>query len=202
MNTSIEKKFGKLIEIFSSERFLHMEGLGGEVPYFVALYDASEQNQAEDLIRHMIKNLKTKGVSVLLVDLYDLSIEKIKNRIPGTDLLDRIISEEKNWSMEDKKKNIQALLNIKNVIIPAIESKFKKGNYDILFIKGCGEVFPYIRSHHILEQLQPVISDCPVVMFFPGEFKHVTGVGACLKLFSRIEDNYYYRAKDLDHYEI
>ena len=41
-------------------------------------------------------------------------------------------------------------------------------------------MFPFLRTHTILESLQPAMVSLPVVMFFPGEYVHEEngGIGA------------------------
>ncbi|WP_412030654.1 DUF1788 domain-containing protein [Anaerosalibacter bizertensis] len=58
----------------------------------------------------------------------------------------------------------------------------------MVFITGVGKVWPAIRAHTILNNLQPVVK-VPVVMFFPGKYS-----GLELHLFNKIKDENYYRA--------
>ena len=74
--------------------------------------------------------------------------------------------------------------------------------FDILFITGVGEVFPYIRSHTVLNNLQSTAKDHPTLMFFPGEYTHSLETGASLDLFGRLHDDKYYRAFNIYHTQI
>ena len=67
-------------------------------------------------------------------------------------------------------------------------------DYDVLFLCGIGEVFPYIRSHNVLNNLQSTAKDKPTVLFFPGEYRHSLAQGASLELFGLLHDDKYYRA--------
>ena len=73
--------------------------------------------------------------------------------------------------------------------------------FDVMFITGVGEVFPYIRSHNVLNNLQSTAKDKPTVMFFPGAYTHSLETGASLDLFGRLHDDKYYRAFNIYHYE-
>ena len=55
-------------------------------------------------------------------------------------------------------------------------------------------MFPYIRSHNVLNNLQSVACEKPTVMFFPGVYTHSQESGASLDLFGRLRDDKYYRA--------
>jgi len=70
------------------------------------------------------------------------------------------------------------------------------------FITGVGEVFPYIRSHNVLNNLQSVAKTHPTVMFFPGEYIHSDDIGSALELFGCLEDDRYYRAFNIYDYQI
>ena len=63
---------------------------------------------------------------------------------------------------------------------------------DVLLITGVGAVFPYMRSHKILDNIQHIFSDIPVVMLYPGEYN-----GNELTLFGQFLDGNYYRAFNL-----
>ena len=47
-------------------------------------------------------------------------------------------------------------------------SKIKErlGNHNVVLITGVGKVYPFVRSHTILNNLQEVIDKVPVIMFF------------------------------------
>ncbi|HLR21767.1 MAG TPA: DUF1788 domain-containing protein [Tissierellaceae bacterium] len=59
----------------------------------------------------------------------------------------------------------------------------------VVFITGVGKIFPFVRSHRILNKLHLVFDRIPVVLFYPGEYD-----GQSLILFSEFKDENYYRA--------
>jgi len=78
----------------------------------------------------------------------------------------------------------------------------RQQEFDVMFITGVGEVFPYIRSHNVLNNLQSTAKDRPTVMFFPGEYTQSLESGASLDLFGRLHDDKYYRAFNIFHVEV
>ena len=64
-----------------------------------------------------------------------------------------------------------------------------------------GEVFPFLRSHILLNNLQSVVTDMPMVLFFPGEYITSYEHGFKLNLFGKFEGPYY-RAFKLEDYVI
>lgn len=63
---------------------------------------------------------------------------------------------------------------------------------DVLLITGVGQIYPFMRAHQILGAIQPVITDLPVVMLYPGSYN-----GQSIKLFNKFLDDNYYRAFSL-----
>jgi hypothetical protein len=63
----------------------------------------------------------------------------------------------------------------------------KKG--DVLLLTGVGEVYPFMRIHSLLEELQTGFDDIPIVVLYPGSFD-----GRSVILFNEFKPNEYYRA--------
>jgi hypothetical protein len=77
-----------------------------------------------------------------------------------------------------------------------------RSEFDVLFLDGVGEVYPYIRSHNVLNNLQKAgegkayghVLSRPVHAFLEK--------GASLDLFGRLRDDKYYRAFNIYDCEI
>ena len=89
---------------------------------------------------------------------------------------------------------VEIIEDVENIIIPSIVERMDIEPFDVLFLTGVGEVFPYIRSHNILNNLQKRAKEKPTLMFFPGIYQHSLERGASLDLFGCISDDKYYRA--------
>ena len=134
---------------------------------------------------------------MLEISLYDLTIDLLKAREgsdEGVSLWEQILAGEPEWEKEALLELLQGVLDIKEHLIPAIGERIAQADYDVLFLSGIGEVFPYIRSHNVLNNLQSTAKDKPTVMFFPGEYRHSLEQGASLELFGLLHDDKYYRA--------
>ena len=77
-NAHLKDRFNRLLKVISHERFLKMEGIGSEVPFFICPYDPKDSLEMESLQKNLLKNLDKKGISVLALDLYDLTIDMMK----------------------------------------------------------------------------------------------------------------------------
>ncbi|SMP85910.1 protein of unknown function [Epsilonproteobacteria bacterium SCGC AD-308-P11] len=195
---SISDRYEHLLKVMSSERFKNKEGLGNEVPFFICPFKPKETPEVEKLHHQLANKLTQSGTPILEINLYDLAIDILKEN----DDWDYYLGEEGNMTKDRFKEELQSILDIETVFTPAIASIMKKSTFDILFITGVGEVFPYIRSHNILNNLQKIAKDKPTVMFFPGDYKHSLESGASLELFEKLRDDKYYRAFNIFHYEV
>jgi hypothetical protein len=190
--------FEHLLAVLSSERFLRKQGLGNEVPFFIYPFDPRNAVDVATIRSHLISQLLERGVSVLDINLYDLAFRLLNERGIWHDVL----AAEPNISKEELKELLQGVLDPAQHLVPAIAQEMRRNSFDILFISGIGEVFPYIRSHNVLNNLQSTAKDQPTLLFFPGQYTHGLATGASLELFGRLHDDKYYRAFNILHYEV
>jgi hypothetical protein len=94
------------------------------------------------------------------------------------------------------------VLDPKANLIPRIGKAMEAAPHDVIFLSGVGDVYPYIRSHNVLNNLQSTAKDKPTVLFFPGSYTHALATGASLDLFGRLHDDKYYRAFNILNYEV
>lgn len=201
----LSNRFEHLLSVIGSERFLQMRGLNNDLPFYICEFRANEAVELQRLQRQLINALSHlsipclggRGVKVLDINLYDLSIELLQQREgsgEGSRLWDEILAIEPDVEKNSLLELLQNVLGIEEYLIPAIGERLHKADYDVLFLSGIGEVFPYIRSHNVLNNLQSTAKDKPTVLFFPGEYRHSLEQGASLELFGLLHDDKYYRA--------
>lgn len=189
----IVENFKVIFEVTSSSKFLKMEGLSGEIPFWIAPYDIQFQDFAAEQFEHLVNKLKHQGIEVLILDLFELSIELINNHIG----LDKMFQVEKKKDKIKFKKALQSTLNLHERFVPLIVEKVKDAQPKILILKGVSAVYPFIRSHNVLNNLQSAITEIPTLMFFPGEYN-----GRALNLFGNLKDDNYYRAFNIFEYKL
>lgn len=191
--SSLSQQEEHLFAVLSGKRFLQMEGLSNEVPFFIYPYPpevALHMAQAKKRVRN---KLAQKGITVREINLYELTIELLQER----GVWDRVLQAEAETDKGDFREMLQGMLDPQLHIAPAIRAKIEDGGFDILFISGIGEVFPYIRSHNVLNNLQSVVTGKPMLMFFPGRYEQSDTLGSSLVLFGLMKDDQYYRAKNI-----
>lgn len=179
-----------LLNVVSSHRFRNNEGLNNEVPFHICPFEPEISPNMMQAVKQLKNELADKGVGVLEINLYDLVIEILKKEGDWEWLIDN----ETTLSRGELIEELQGILDTESVLMPAIVKTMHAASYSVIFITGVGEVFPYIRSHNILNNLQKVAKEQPTLMFFPGKYQHSLASGASLRLFDRLTDDKYYRA--------
>ena len=195
---NMQERFQHLFSVISGKRFLRRQGLGNEVPFFICPFQAKESVEMERLQKQLVNRLEQSGVQVLEINLYDLSIKLLKER----GIWGQILDLEASVSKDQLKELLQGVLDPEAHLIPAIAHKMAATEFDVLLLSGIGEVFPYIRSHNVLNNLQSTAKEKPTVLFFPGDYTHSLEVGASLDLFGKLHDDKYYRAFNIFHCEV
>lgn len=193
----ISERLEHMFTIISGERFLKMQGLGNEVPFFICPFKPEEAVEMERLRRQLVNRLEQAGLSILNINLYDLAVEMLQER----DIWEQVLEVEPTVAKDELKELLQGVLDPEGHLVPAIAAKMAESEFEVLFLSGIGEVFPYIRSHNVLNNLQSTAKDQPTLMFFPGTYTHTLETGASLDLFGRLHDDKYYRAFNIYHCE-
>ena len=182
-----------LFAVLSGERFLKMEGLSNEVPFFIYPYEPEHALDVAKAKKRVKNRLSGKGIEVREINLYDLSVDVLKERGDW----DEVLQVEPELNKAEFTEMLQSMLNPQQHLAPAIRERLADGEFDIVFLTGIGEVFPYIRSHNVLNNLQSVVKGKPMLMFFPGRYEQSDTLGSSLVLFGRLKDDQYYRAKNI-----
>jgi hypothetical protein len=186
----LSQKFNNLYQKISSNRFLNKEALGGEIPFFISTYEAEQELQVRDSIKMLKNKLNNTGVNVLEINLYDTVCEILEEK--GG--MERMFRVEKAKGKSKFLKALQSTLNIHEIFMPRIAEKISSSQGRVYFLTGVGLVYPFIRSHTILNNLQNVAKEAPTVCFFPGEYD-----GHSLNLFGKLKDDNYYRAFNIEN---
>ena len=186
-----------VLAVLSSDRFLRMEGLGNEVPFFIWPYPPEQELEVQSANSRIVDRLRTtRGLSVLVVDLFELAVELLEGR--GGNMLERLEQIEPTRSRSAFRRDLQRMLDPEQHIVPAIERRIEaEAGVDLLVLTGIGRVFPFIRSHNVLNNLQVAVPDFPVLMLFPGEYSQTASLGSSLVQFNLLTDDQYYRAKNI-----
>ena len=169
------------------------KNLGGELPLFIQPIPNQGQTELKDQTQRLVNRLVKENKTAMSIDLYDLCVTLLEEE----DVLETILEEEKNLEQGDIVSTIDSILDIKSVVIPRISEMISEQNPDFAFITGVGRVYPFIRSHGILNNLDELAKQNNIILFFPGEYNNLQ-----LSLFGVISDENYYRGHNLDEINV
>jgi hypothetical protein len=195
------KRFEHAYAVMSSRRFLGREGLGNEVPYFILPYAPEDEPRVEEERRRLINKLRTTaGVAVCDVDLWAVACDMWQE----TGQWEQILAAESTMSKSTFGEAVTNVVSPGSHLSPRIVSIVAEQDPrpDVVVLSNVGRLFPMVRSHTILNTMQPLLSDIPVVLVFPGSYRQSPTQGSSLVLFDRLTDDDYYRAFDLLELEV
>lgn len=183
--SDILKELDKISLRLSDESFLTNKGLSNEVGIHVFCYNPED----ELTVRKYFESLKADGSApyrLIECDLYRIFLSICEDK--------HILKSIPN--MEERKGKEYLVEQLQKVATPeAFVSKMKYESHktgDVLLITGVGKVYPFMRSHKILDNIQHIFADIPILMLYPGTFN-----GQDLDLFGKFLDGHYYRAFNL-----
>ncbi|UGT67961.1 DUF1788 domain-containing protein [Nocardia gipuzkoensis] len=181
-------------DVLRSERFLKMEGLSKEVPFFIYHFPPSWALDVDDMRDRVQTKLQSdEGRSVVEINLYDLAVELLKAR----GVWERVLDLEPTMDKSEFRGVLQGMLDPHDHLAPAIRARLDEQSSDMVFLTGIGEVFPFIRTHTVLENLQSVVVGRPMLVWFPGTYEFTQTAGHQLRALNLGASDSYYRAKDI-----
>ena len=202
ISTTTNNFSDRLFDVLSHPNFLGMKGLANEVPIFIRTYNPAEEDSVRRLVESLAVRLRSKGITLRTLDLFDLVLEELEEN----QILDDLLRDEATYEKVDLLSTLQNYSDPKTHLIPRLIRAIGEDAVQLTLVTGSGRVSPFLRTHTILESLQPAMLRRPVVIFFPGEYLQDAGGGSHLQLFGSIPspkiNNPYYRAMNLDHYRI
>lgn len=175
----------KISDRLSEEAFLGNKGLSNEVGIHVFCYDPSY----EQTVRTYFDNLKCqtdKPYRLIECDLFKIFLKICEEKR----ILQSIPNMEERKGKEFLSQQIQKIATPQAFIEKMMYEPHRHG--DVLMITGVGKVYPFARSHKILDNIQHIFADIPILMLYPGTFN-----GQDLCLFGKFLDGNYYRAFNL-----
>ncbi len=189
---SLIERFSLIETKLSDAQLLLNLGKANELPFFIFDYDPKN----ELLVRDEVIKLKKNNSNIQEFDLFEIIVKLLKDE----GYLETVKEYETQYDSEILLSQLfQPFLSLEEddnpVIRYFIDNVIDDGNH-IILITGVGKAYPIIRSHTILNKLQPIVKNNPVVMMYPGRYDLNNTM--CLRLFERLGDDNYYRAFPLE----
>jgi len=185
---SLNERFVDLEDRMISVASLTRYGTANDLKFYIFDYNPKD----ELMIRKEVIKLKSRNPDIVEFDLFEMMLEIIDEEGYLEDIQRMESDYEKDLLLREV---FQPLLSVEENDNSFID-KFKNGVEDdgksIVLITGIGKAFPIIRSHTILNNLQSIFRNNPVVMMYPGRYEIKNAM--TLRLFERLDDDNYYRA--------
>lgn len=181
----LEKRLELLKDKVQEDAFLNARGIGNEIPFWIFDYPAEKELLVRGTVNKMASNMQKKSLNVLVIDLYKMCLG----------ILETSISFDKIHEFETRKGSDELLKKLKIILKPEVIKKtiqrqmVASGDVQLIFLTGIGKAWPLVRSHSILNNLQPILGNIPLVIFYPGKYDNHE-----LSLFGKFKDANYYRA--------
>ena len=175
----------RLFKTLSHPHFLAMKGLANEVPIFIQTYDPAQEDAIRRMVASLAMRLQSKGITIKALDLFNLVLEELEEH----NILEDLVRDEASSQKVEILETLQNYSDPKTHLIPRLIRAIGEDGTQLTLITGPGRIFPFLRTHTILESLQPAMLRHPVVRLFGS-------------IPSPRINNPYYRATNLDHYRL
>lgn len=180
--SNINEKLDRLRSLFQDQDFLTGKGLSNEVNIRMFCYESED----EMAVRHFTKQLENDNsleCNLICHNLYHVFLEICEEK----NIIKKIPDMEEKKGSDYLKDRILKFSTTKAFAEKMQYEPHEKG--DVFLLTGVGEVYPFMRVHSLLEELQTGFDDIPIVVLYPGSFN-----GRSVILFNEFTPNEYYRA--------
>ncbi|KRN99191.1 DUF1788 domain-containing protein [Companilactobacillus kimchiensis] len=186
--SSTETKLDHLKEKIQNSEFQNNQGLSNEVSYYILAYNPKDYL----IVRKELNNIEhvytkdTIGYEIKEFNVYQIMWRLLEER----GIKDAVIEMEKRDGIDylsEQINNVLRMTNSDNELVQYIEERINPDT--IVFLTGIGQIYPLIRAHKILNTMHQIISNVPVVLFYPGKYDSLS-----LSMFGELKEDNYYRA--------
>ena len=186
MKETLDQRLNQILPKITCDDFLSGKGLGNEIAFYVFDYPPEGELKVRGFLRTLLGHLPKKrpNFKVSHINLFDFVVNHLKDR----GLLDKSIEMQRTKGDEALSKALAGPLH-ESKLGQLFRQAAKPEEHDLVIISGVGSVWPMLRSHTLLNNLQPVMGKKPLVIFYPGRYD-----GQSLRLFGKVKSANYYRA--------
>ncbi|MCP4577325.1 MAG: DUF1788 domain-containing protein [Deltaproteobacteria bacterium] len=186
MTDPLTQRLNEILPKVTSTEFLGGKGLGNEIAFYIFDYPPEAEIRIRDHIRFLMAHIPKRrpGLKVRHINLFNLVIDHLENR----NLLEKSIQMQKSKGDAALQKALAGVLKTEK-LVQIFGEVAQPEEQDLVLVSGVGNVWPLVRSHNLLNNLQTVMGRTPLVMFYPGRYD-----GQSLRLFGKVKSNNYYRA--------
>ena len=184
----LTERFVELEDRLESVESLTRYGTANDLRFYIFDYGPKD----ELIVRKEVEKLKKRNPSIAEFDLYEMMLEIIREEGYMEDIQHIEADYDKDLLLREVFQPMLAVEEEDNAFLEKFKKAIADDGKSIVLITGVGKVFPIIRSHTILNNLQSIFRCNPVVMMYPGHYEIKKAM--TLRLFDCLDDDNYYRA--------
>lgn len=185
---SLNERLIELEDRMISVDALTRYGTANDLKFYIFDYSPKD----ELIIRKEVKKLIEYNEKIVEFDLYEMMMQIIEEEGYMEDVIRMEPEYDKALLLSEVFQPLLSVEENNNRLLEMFKDKAPDDGQSIVLISGVGKVYPIIRSHTILNNLQSIFRKNPVVMMYPGRYEIKNSM--TLKLFERLDDDNYYRA--------
>jgi hypothetical protein len=162
MSGSLTERLNKIMPRITSDEFLSGSGIGNEIAFYIFDYPPEDELRVRDFLETLLDHIPKQkhGMRVKHIDLFDFMIDHLRRR----NLLDKAIQLQREKGDHALKKALSGPLHESKLSMPFAEAA-KPEEHDLVIASGAGLVWPLLRTHSLLNNLQPVMGSTPLQTF-------------------------------------
>ena len=186
-NKTFDERLNEILPTITSSNFLGKKGLGNEIPFHIFDYPPEQELRIREYLAFLLDKLEKQysHIKVIHVELFRVMIRYLEE----LNLLDRAFEMEAQKGSEALWKALSASVKPERFVKTVLTNQFDFTQCDLILLNGVGNVWPWVRAHSLLNNLQQITGDVPLVLFYPGKYD-----GQSLRLFGKLSGDNYYRA--------
>ncbi|KST91110.1 putative cytoplasmic protein [Lactococcus lactis subsp. lactis] len=183
--SDIKQRLDQIKPRILEKGFLENEGLSNEVGIYIFQYDPKDELIVQAYVQKITEGSNPQ-FKIVKQDLYELFLRILEEKRVLPAISDMELKKGKDFLLQQ----LQKIASPKEFLDRMKKVEIEKRN--VLFLTGVGQVYPFMRAHKVLDNMQHMFENVPIIMFYPGEF-----TGQSLSLFNEFSDGNYYRAFNL-----
>lgn len=160
----LTERLNEVYDRITNEGFVSGKGLGNEIAFYIFDYAPEYELQVREHVGFLVNRISSQTqLKVVDINLFDLLISHLKSR----KLLDKSCQLEAEKGISHLKKAVSGPLKTQN-IVKVFQEHVRPEEYDLVLISGIGNSWPLSRAHSLLNNLQTIMCNTPLVLFYPG----------------------------------
>jgi hypothetical protein len=186
MSNPLNERLNRILPKVISDDFLRGSGIGNEIAFYIFDYPPEDELRVRDYLRTLLDHIPKQkhGLRVKHINLFDFVLDYLKSR----KLLDKAIQMQREVGDVALKKALAGPIH-ESKLSALFAAVAQPEQHDLVIVSGVGTIWPLLRTHSLLNNLQPVMGKTPLVVFYPGRYD-----GQSLRLFGKLKNTNYYRA--------